>query len=36
VQGNQIYGRIMPIAGIYDKNGPAPNGALPRAIRLIK
>jgi Flp pilus assembly protein TadG len=36
VQGNQIYGRIMPIAGIYDKAGPAPNAALPRTIRLIK
>jgi Flp pilus assembly protein TadG len=36
VQGNQIFGRIMPIAGIYDKAGPAPNAALPRTIRLIK
>jgi Flp pilus assembly protein TadG len=36
VQGNQIYGRIIPIAGIYDKNGPAPNAALPKTIRLVK
>jgi Flp pilus assembly protein TadG len=36
VVGSQIYGRIIPIAGIYDKNGPAPNAALPKTIRLIK
>jgi hypothetical protein len=36
VSGNDIKGRIIPIAGKYDKNGPAPNAALPRAIRLIQ
>jgi Flp pilus assembly protein TadG len=36
VVGSQIYGRIIPIAGIYDKAGPAPNAALPKTIRLIK
>jgi Flp pilus assembly protein TadG len=36
VRGNDLYGRIMPIRGIYDKNaGPAPEGVFPRAIRLI-
>ncbi len=36
VSGNNIFGRIIPLAGVYDKNGPAPNGALPKAIRLIQ
>jgi Flp pilus assembly protein TadG len=36
VSGNNIYGRIVPLAGKYDRNGPAPNAALPRAIRLIQ
>jgi hypothetical protein len=36
VVGNNIYGRIIPLAGKYDKSGPAPNAALPRAIRLIQ
>jgi hypothetical protein len=36
VDRNNIYGRIIPLAGKYDKNGPAPNAALPRAIRLIQ
>ncbi len=35
VNGNNIFGRIIPMAGIHDKNGPAPNAALPKAIRLI-
>ena len=36
-QGNGLWGRIIPIAGIYDKNaGPAPDGAFPVAIRLVK
>ena len=35
VNGNNIFGRIIPIAGTHDKNGPAPNAALPKAIRLI-
>ena len=37
VQGNNIYGRITPIAGIIDKGaGPAPVNAFPMAIRLVK
>jgi hypothetical protein len=36
VQGNQIYGRIIPIAGIRDKNGPKGSAAFPKAIRLVK
>jgi len=36
VQGNQIYGRIIPIAGIRDKNGPQGNAAFPLAIRLVQ
>jgi Flp pilus assembly protein TadG len=35
VNGNNIFGRIIPIAGTHDKNGPTPNAALPKAIRLI-
>ena len=37
VRGNDLYGRITPISGIYDNNaGPAPNGVFPLAIRLIR
>ena len=37
VQGNNIIGRITPISGLIDKNaGPAPVGAFPIAIRLVK
>jgi len=33
----EVTGRIMPIAGILDKNaGPAPPGAFPRVIRLVQ
>jgi hypothetical protein len=35
VQGNQIYGRIIPIAGIRD-GSPIPDGLSIRAIRLVK
>ena len=36
-QGNGISGRIIPIAGIRDATaGPAPDGAFPKAIRLVK
>ena len=35
VQGNQIYGRIIPIAGIRD-GSPTPEGLTIRAIRLVK
>lgn len=37
IQGNNIYGRITPIAGLRDKSaGPAPDNAFPVAIRLVK
>jgi Flp pilus assembly protein TadG len=37
VASNQLYGRIIPIAGILDSNGPTPEaGGLPRAIRLVE
>ena len=36
-QGNEVYGRIVPILGVIDANaGPAPEGVFPRAIRLVK
>ncbi len=36
-QGNNIYGRIVPIIGVIDPTGgPAPAGAVPRAIRLVQ
>ncbi len=35
--GNDLYGRITPIRGIYDRAaGPAPTGTFPKAIRLIQ
>ena len=36
VVGSQIYGRIIPIAGIRDKYGPKGSAAFPKAIRLVK
>ncbi len=37
INGNDLYGRITPIRGIYDRNaGPAPTGVFPKAIRLIQ
>jgi hypothetical protein len=36
VAGNNITGIIVPCMGIYDKNGPAPNSALPKTIRLVQ
>ena len=36
-QGNGIWGRIIPISGIRDKNaGPAPDGLNPKTIRLVQ
>ena len=36
-QGNGIWGRIIPIAGIRDRNaGPAPTGLNPISIRLVR
>ena len=35
-QGNGLNGRIVPIKGIRDKTGPAPDGIFPMAIRLVK
>ena len=35
--GNEVYGRIVPITGTIDKALPqAPEGTFPRAIRLVK
>ena len=35
--GNDVYGRITPILGIIDEDaGPAPEGAFPRAVRLVE
>ncbi len=37
IQGNGLWGRIIPIAGIRDSNaGPAPDGLNPKAIRLVQ
>ena len=37
IVGNGIWGRIIPITGIIDRNaGPAPQGLNPLAIRLIQ
>ena len=36
VSGNNIYGIITTITGIYDKSGPAPNAAFPLTIRLVQ
>jgi len=36
VSGNNIYGRITTITGVYQKGGPAPNPALPKVIRLVQ
>lgn len=33
--GNEIYGRIIPIAGIADSNYPMNDNAFPKAIRLV-
>ena len=35
--GNEVYGRITPILGSIDRDaGPAPEGAFPRAVRLVE
>jgi len=37
IEGNGLVGRIIPIAGIRDKNGPpAPTGLNPKTIRLVQ
>ena len=37
IQGNGIWGRIIPIAGIRDNTaGPAPDGLNPKALRLVE
>jgi hypothetical protein len=37
MSGNNVYGRITPVAGLYKGNGgPAPTGAFPKAIRLVE
>jgi hypothetical protein len=36
-EGNNVYGRITPVAGLIKGNGgPAPAGAFPMAIRLVE
>jgi hypothetical protein len=36
-QGNNVFGRITPIGGVYDGNaGAAPAGAFPKVIRLVE
>jgi len=35
--GNDVYGRMMPLLGTIDPDaGPAPEGAVPRAVQLIE
>jgi Flp pilus assembly protein TadG len=36
--GNEVYGRIMPMLGVIDEEGPAPvpGAAVPRAVRLVE
>ena len=36
IDGNQIWGRIIPIAGIRDGTMDAPDNLFPKAIRLVK
>jgi hypothetical protein len=36
ISGSELYGRIIPIAGIIDKNYPVPAGAFPKAVRLVE
>lgn len=36
ISGKDVIGRIIPIAGIRDKSGPAPNAAFPKTIRLVE
>jgi Flp pilus assembly protein TadG len=36
IQGNGLWGRIIPITGIRDKNAPSPEGLNPKAIRLVQ
>jgi hypothetical protein len=37
MQGNDVYGRITPVSGIFDGNaGPAPAGGFPVVIRLVQ
>ena len=37
MQGNQVFGRITPVAGVFAGNaGPAPISAFPRVIRLVQ
>lgn len=36
MQGNQVVGRITPVAGVFAGNaGPAPSGAFPKVVRLV-
>lgn len=36
VEGDDVIGRIVPVAGLLDSGGPAPIGSFARAIRLVQ
>ena len=36
LEGNDVIGRITPVAGLLDTSGPAPAGSFARAIRLVQ
>ncbi len=36
MQGNNVMGRITPVGGLMQGNGPAPAGAFPKAIILVE
>jgi Flp pilus assembly protein TadG len=36
LEGDDVVGRITPLAGLLDSSGPAPIGAFARAIRLVQ
>ena len=37
IQGNGLWGRIIPISGIRDSSaGPAPEGLTPKTLRLVQ
>ena len=36
LEGDDVVGRITPVAGLLDSSGPAPVGSFARAIRLVQ
>jgi hypothetical protein len=36
IQGNELWGKIIPIAGIRDRNSEGPPNLFPRAISLVQ